>query len=124
MGYGSGLAVAGGELGHWRSLSGWQSRLDAVRIVKDTVTGVCCRCGYPVVDATEKERQASTLAVLVLVGALESGGDVYFFDDGTLFELICTSFDRPDPEKCQFILGDGLPLQWNSRALMCTARRL
>lgn len=33
-----------------------------------------CRCGYPVVDATtEKERQASTLAVLVLVGALESG---------------------------------------------------
>lgn len=23
MGYGSGLAVAGGELGHWRSLSGW-----------------------------------------------------------------------------------------------------
>lgn len=27
------------------------------------------------VNATEKERQASTLAVLVLVGALESGGD-------------------------------------------------
>ena len=42
----------------------------------------------------EKERQASTLAVLVLVGgAWESGSDVYFVDGGTLFELICTSFD-------------------------------
>ena len=41
-----------------------------------------CRCGYPAVDATEKERQASTLAVLVLVGALERGGDVSFSTTG------------------------------------------